>query len=106
MFYLNKLSYTLNINYFSFLSLEKFYYLFINENLFSFLSGFVWKNKKLYIFFDSSFLHLILFFFKNNSIIFFNSLVDIVAIDFPFKVKNRFENYTDTYTAVHIYINT
>jgi NADH:ubiquinone oxidoreductase subunit C len=70
--------------------------------MFKFINGFVWKKKKIYIFLDFFFFHSIFFFFKFNNIVQLNSLIDIVAIDFPFKIKNRFDV---TYSFLNYFFN-
>lgn len=70
---------------------ELYYFLFLDKILSKFIGGFLLKHKKLYLFINSFFIHFIFSFFQNSSVLAVTSLVDIVAADFPLRLRTRFE---------------
>lgn len=70
---------------------EVFYYLFL-DNIFSgLINGFLLRTRKLYVYIDYYFLHIFFFFLKNSSVLSITSLFDVVAVDYPLRLNNRFE---------------
>lgn len=82
--------------------LEKFYFIFLYDLLFRYIYGFVWRVQRLLLFFSYFYFHFILFFFKFNSIIQLNSLIDMVAVDFPHYLQARF-NVTYSFISYNFY---
>jgi len=70
--------------------LEKFYFLFLFNLLLKYIYGFIWKDQKLFLFFNFFYFHFLLFFFRHNSALQLDALIDMLAIDFPQNLQARF----------------
>lgn len=85
-----KLNYFSDSLSYSFFILAKYYSIFIENIIHNFILGFLLKSTSLYIFINSFYLFLSLTFFKFNYIVSFDTLMDIVVIDYPFNIQKRF----------------
>lgn len=71
--------------------LERYYYLLLDKVFSLFINGFLLRFNKLYVFTSFFFLHLLFAFFEASSFLGISSLCDIVVVDYPLRVKGRFE---------------
>jgi hypothetical protein len=71
--------------------LEIYFFSVIKQCFLRFVQGFLVKNRKLFVFFNSLFLHFLVFFLKQSSFLQATSLMDICVVDFPKRISNRFE---------------
>lgn len=81
---------------------ERFFYLSLDRVVSSFINGFLVRFNKLYIFINFFFLHLLFAFFEASSFLAVSSLCDIIAVDYPLRLKGRFEL---TYCFLSHYFN-
>lgn len=89
--------------------LTNYYSVFYNKIIIKFLKGFILKTNSLYLIINSSLLQHCLMFLKFNSVSSINTLVDIVAVDYPTRLENRFEliyAFWNTKYNFRVYIKT
>lgn len=72
-------------------ALVKYYIIFYSYIIPSFINGFIFKSNSLYIVINSALLHFCLMFLKFNMVSSVNSLLDLVVVDYPARLENRFE---------------
>jgi hypothetical protein len=72
-------------------ALVKYYIIFYSCIIPSFINGFIFKSNSLYIIINSALLHFCLMFLKFIMVSSVNSLLDLVVIDYPARIENRFE---------------
>jgi hypothetical protein len=70
--------------------LTKHYCTSLQYVLGKFIQGFLFKPYKLYVYFKPYSLHLALSILKASSLFLLDSLLDLVALDFPSNKQNRF----------------
>mgnify|MGYP007031656185 FL=1 len=73
------------------LVLVKYYIIFYSNILPGFVHGFVLKFRSLFFFIHSNMLYKNVMFLKNCCVANINSLLDIVVVDYPTRLHNRFE---------------
>jgi len=76
--------------YIQFLILVKYYASILNNFLTTFVNGLILKSNSLYFVINSYYFYFIIVIAKYNSILFLSSLLDIIIIDYPNKLINRF----------------
>lgn len=77
--------------YLQYLNLVKYFSIFYLTIIPSFINNIVLKSNSLYLLIDKSLLHFCLMFLKFNMISSITSLVDLIVVDFPTRLNNRFE---------------
>ncbi len=77
--------------YLQYLSLVKYFSIFYLTIIPSFINNIILKANSLYLIIDKSLLHFCLMFLKFNMISSITSLVDLIIVDFPTRLNNRFE---------------
>ena len=86
-----KTLYSWGVWHYQFLTLVKYYSLLANPFLKKFLNGLILKSNSLYFIINSYYLYYVIIILKYDSVFFLSSLVDLVAIDYPTRLLNRFE---------------
>jgi NADH:ubiquinone oxidoreductase subunit C len=73
------------------LFLNKYFVIYICKIIPLFLKSFLLKSNSIYIIINSSFLHYCIMFLKFNIVTSLSSLLDIIIVDYPTRLENRFE---------------